>query len=276
VNFTRRDTLILAAAASALSLCGVATANAAEGDMVDVNKLMAPAGDLADHVRGSDTAPVTVIEYLSPTCPHCAAFANDVEPAFVDAYVNTGKVKFISRPFVRNVLDAAVFMLAEAAGPTNYHNVIATYFRTQTEWATSEKPRDAILEIAKQLGFTQESFDAALTNQALFTGMEAVREQALNEFGLAGTPTFYVNGKTLSGDKTLEQLAAEIDPLVPADFVPSTDNATPAAVPPETPMPVETAPGTVPATPPAPAETVTPVAPAAPPAPAAPAAPAAQ
>ena len=221
MKFNRRDTLMLAAAASALSLCGVAAANAAEGDMVDVEKLMAPAGDLADHVQGSDTAPVTVIEYASPTCPHCAAFSNDVLPAFTEAYVDTGKVKLIVRPFVRNVLDAAVFMLAEAAGPTNYHNVLATYFKTQNTWAASQTPRDAILEIAKQLGFTQETFDAALTNQELFTGMEALREQALDEFGLAGTPTFYVNGKTLTGDKTLEQLAAEIDPLIPADFVPT-------------------------------------------------------
>jgi protein-disulfide isomerase len=234
VKFTRRDTLILAAAASALSLCGVAAASAAEGDMVDTAKLMAPAGGLVDHVEGSETAPVTVIEYASPTCPHCAAFSNNVLPAFIEAYVDTGKVKLIVRPFVRNVLDAAVFMLAEAAGPTNYHNVLSTFFKTQNTWATATAPRDAILDIAKQLGFTQETFDAALTNQELFTGMEAVREQALNEFGLTGTPTFYVNGKTLTGDKTLEQLAAEIDPLIPADFVasepaPAADAMAPAA-----------------------------------------------
>jgi protein-disulfide isomerase len=263
VNFTRRDTLILAAAASALSLCGVATASAAEGDMVDIAKLMAPAGDVADHVQGSETAPVTVIEYASPTCPHCAAFSNDVLPAFIEAYVNTGKVKLITRPFVRNVLDAAVFMLAEASGPTNYHNVLSTYFKTQNTWATSQTPRDAILEIAKQLGFTQETFDAALTNQALFTGMEALREQALSEFGLSGTPTFYVNGKTLTGDKTLEQLAAEIDPLIPADFVATDAAAAPAAA-----APAAVAPGATDAMAPAadamaPAEpAATPVAPA--------------
>lgn len=230
MKFTRRDTLILAAAASALSLCGVATANAAEGDTVDVAKLMAPAGNYVDHVLGSDTAPVTVIEYASPTCPHCAAFSNDVLPAFIAAYVDTGKVKFITRPFVRNVLDAAVFMLAEAAGPTNYHNVVSTFFKTQTTWASSQTPRDAILEIAKQLGFTQETFDAALTNQDLFKGMEAVREQALNDFKLAGTPTFYVNGKTISGEQSVETLGAIIDPLLPADFVPTA--AAPAAAAP--------------------------------------------
>ncbi len=228
MKITRRDTLVLGAAASVLSLCGVAGAHAAEGDMVDVAALMAPAGGYTDHVLGSPDAPVTVIEYASPTCPHCADFSNNVEPAFIEAYVDTGKVRFILRPFLRNALDAAVFLLAEAAGPTNYHNVISTFFRTQTEWATSQTPRDALFTVASQLGFTQETFEAALTNQAPYTGMEALREQALNDFGLAGTPTFYVNGKTLTGDKTLEQLAAEIDPLVPADFVPTTGAATPA------------------------------------------------
>ncbi|HWV20615.1 MAG TPA: DsbA family protein [Devosia sp.] len=239
MKFNRRETLILAAAASALSLCGLSGAQAAEGDVVDQAKLLAPAGGIADKVQGNPDAPVTVIEYASPTCPHCATFHNTVYEPFKAAYIDTGKVKFILRPFVRNVLDAAIFMLAEAAGETNYHNVISTYFKTQGEWGVSETPRDAIYTIATQLGFTKESFDAALTNQDLFTGMEAMREQALNEFGLQGTPTFYVNGKTLSGDKTLEQLAAEIDPLVPADFVapagaaaapaPATDAMAPAA-----------------------------------------------
>lgn len=228
MNFNRRETLILAAAASALSLTGLSAAQAAEGDVVDQAKLLAPAGGIADQVLGSADAPVTVIEYASPTCPHCATFHNNVYEPFKAAYVDTGKVKFILRPFVRNVLDAAIFMLADAAGPENYHNIVSTYFRTQSEWGVSDMPRDAIYNIATQLGFTQESFDAALTNQSLFTGMETMREQALNEFGLTGTPTFYVNGKTLSGDKTLEQLAAEIDPLVPADFKPTTAEAAPA------------------------------------------------
>ena len=220
MNLTRRETLTLAAVATAAGVAGLPSfALAAEGDVIDLGKLMNVA--IPDKVLGDPAAKVTVIEYASPTCPHCAAFSNDVLPAFTEAYVDTGKVKLIVRPFVRNVLDAAVFMLAEAAGPTNYHNVLSTYFKTQATWAASQTPRDAILEIAKQLGFTQETFDAALTNQELFTGMEALREQALDEFGLAGTPTFYVNGKTLTGDKTLEQLAAEIDPLIPADFVPT-------------------------------------------------------
>lgn len=219
MKFNRRETILLAAAASALGLAGVSSAQGAEGDMIDTAALMAPAGGLEDKVEGDANAPVTVIEYASPTCPHCATFHNTVYEPFKAAYIDTGKVKFIVRPFARNPIDAAIFLLAEAAGPEEYHNVIATYFRTQGEWGVSDKPRDALLAVAMQLGFTQETFDAALTNQEMYTAVEAQRTQAVDEFGLSGTPTFYVNGKTLSGGKTLEQLAAEIDPLVPADFV---------------------------------------------------------
>jgi protein-disulfide isomerase len=228
VKFNRRET-ILPAAGSVLGLAGVGSVQAAEGDMVDTAALMAPAGGLEDKIEGSADAPVTVIEYASPTCPHCASFHNTVYEPFKEQYIDTGKVRFIVRPFARNPIDAAIFLLAEAAGPESYHNVIATYFRTQGEWGVSDRPRDALLAVAQQLGFTQESFDAALTNQEMYTAIEAQREQALDEFGLTGTPTFYVNGKTLSGGKTLKQLAAEIDPLVPADFVASAPSEAPAA-----------------------------------------------
>lgn len=227
MKLTRRDTLILAASAALASPLGLGTAAAQEGTTKDVAALANVA--LPDKVLGAENAPVTVIEYASPTCPHCANFSNVVYPQFKVEYVDTGKVKFVIRPFVRNVLDAVVFMLAEAAGEPQYHMVIETFFRTQNQWAASDKPRDAILAIAKQLGFTDQSFDAALTNQDLFTKMEAMREQALNEFKLEGTPTFYINGKQLTGDKTLDELKAEIDPLVPADFKPSQPAAGSAA-----------------------------------------------
>jgi len=176
--------------------------------------LMNPAGGYQDRPIGGANARVTVIEYASPTCPHCAAFHINVYPEFKARYIDTGRVKFILRPFVRNVLDHAVFMLAEAAGPGAYYDVIDTFMKTQNQWMMSDRPRDAIMQIALQLGFTKESFEAALTNQELFARMEEVREQALDDFNLTGTPTFFINGKALSGDQTLQQLATEIDPLL--------------------------------------------------------------
>lgn len=213
MTLTRRNALILTAGATASGLTGFTPAFAADGDMHDVEKLMQPNG-VPDRPIGNPDAAVTVIEYAAPTCPHCAAFHINVYPAFKEQYVETDKVRFILRPFVSNVLDAVVFMLAETADDEAYYSIVNTFMNTQAQWARSDKPRDALMAIALQLGFTEESFEAALTNQELFAGMEALREQALNEFDLSGTPTFYVNGKQLSGGRSLEQLAAEIDPLL--------------------------------------------------------------
>jgi protein-disulfide isomerase len=212
LTITRRDALILAASASIASLYGLGAANAQEGTVHDRERLANVA--LPDRVLGDPDAPVTVIEYASPTCQFCATFHNNVYPQFKAEYVDTGRVQYVLRPFVRNVLDAVVFMLAEAAGDEQYYSVIETYFRTHNQWISSETPRDALLAIALQLGFTEQSFEAALTNQELFAAMETMREQALEEFKLEGTPTFYVNGKQLTGDKTFEQLSAEIEPLL--------------------------------------------------------------
>ena len=175
--------------------------------------LLNPDG-VKDRPIGAKNAKVIVIEYSSPTCPHCAAFALDVYPAFKKKYIDTGKITYILRPFVRNVLDAVVFMLADAAAPKDYVNVIETYFKTMNTWATSSKPRDEIEKIALQLGFTKNSFEAALTNQTLFDGLDKLRTQALDKFDVTGTPTFFINDKKYAGEHSLEQFSAAIDPLL--------------------------------------------------------------
>lgn len=238
MKLTRRQTLTLAAAATFAGAAGLPSfAFAAEGDQIDQVKLMAPSA-IGDKVSGNADAKVTVIEYASPTCPHCAAFSNDVLPAFEEKYVATGQVKFIIRPFARNTLDAAIFMLAEAAakaangtgtvttatttGPVvwsqaavdAYENVLTAFYRTQDSWGVSETPLDAVKAVAFQLGFTEDSFNAALTDQDFFTAVQTMRDQAVNEFGLEGTPTFYINGKQLTGEKSLDDLSAAIDPLL--------------------------------------------------------------
>lgn len=204
-----------AAGSSVAALFGSSAALAQE--QFDVAKLMAPAGGVKDHPLGDVNSKVTLIEYLSPTCPHCKAFLDNTYPALKTEYIDTNKIQFIPRPFVRNVLDAVVFMLAEAAGEAKYHDVVDTFFKTQNDWAISQTPADAMFAIAQQLGFTKETYDAALTNQTLFKGLEAVRDQASNDFKLTGTPTFYLNGKMLAaGEITIEELKAQIDPLLAA------------------------------------------------------------
>jgi protein-disulfide isomerase len=237
VNITRRDTLLMAAAASmSAAITGVARAD--DSVTIDPLKLMAPAGDVPDRVFGKKDAKVTMIEYLSPTCPHCAAFDQTVFPQLRTKYVDSGKIAYIPRPFMRNVLDAVVFMLAESAAASaapatgsapaagapaspasdaaneKYFLVLDTYFKTQDQWVVSNTPKDAMQQIALQLGFTKDSFDKALTNQTLFNALEKVRDQAVNDFKVSGTPTFFINGKQLVGEQTLDQISAVIDPLL--------------------------------------------------------------
>ncbi|MCB9993311.1 MAG: DsbA family protein [Hyphomicrobiaceae bacterium] len=214
MKLTRRTALSLASGLAAASALGLRPAFAAEGDTYEMLKLLAPAGDWTDKWLGAADAPVTIIEYASSTCPHCARFHEEVYPELKAQYIDTGKARFSLRPFLLNVLDAAVFMLAVQAEGDKYYDVLDAYFPTQTAWVTSDNPRDAILQIAEQLGYNEESFNAALSNQALFEGMDKLRQQGTDEFGITGTPTFYVNGKQFVGETPIETLAAEIDPLV--------------------------------------------------------------
>ncbi|RDE10605.1 DsbA family protein [Pelagibacterium lacus] len=193
-------------------------APAAEGDveLYDGSAIEPINGDainnppLPDRPMGGVDATVTVVEYVSPTCPHCAQFHMTVLPQIKETYIDTGKIRFIARPFRRNVLDLAVFMVAEAAGE-QYNEVLSTYLQTQNVWAASENPRQAIFEVAQQFGFTQERFEDVLTDEDLLAAIEATREQALNSFGLQGTPTFYINGRRFEGNYTYEALSAEIE-----------------------------------------------------------------
>ncbi|HTJ58594.1 MAG TPA: DsbA family protein [Devosiaceae bacterium] len=211
---SRRQTLILAAAASAASVAGLGTARADDPVVtIDPAKLMAPAG-LPDHVLGNKASKVTVIEYGSATCPHCGRFHHDVYPLLKSKYIDNGKIQFIFRPFALNVFDVVVFMLAEIAGPDHFYNVIDTFYDNQDKWVSSDKPKDAIEAIALQLGFTADSFNQALTNQEIPKEIQAARDQAVNDFQVSGTPTFFINGKQFVGEQTIDQLTAAIDPLL--------------------------------------------------------------
>lgn len=165
---------------------------------------------LPDRPIGGVNATVTLIEYVSPTCPFCANFHTTVLPRLKEEYIDTGRIRFIARPFRRNVLDLAVFMVAEASGE-QYNEVLGAYMETQGVWAASDNPRQAIFEIAQQYGFTQERFEEALTDEDLLAAIEETREQALNQFGLQGTPAFYVNGQRFEGTPNYEGLSAEIE-----------------------------------------------------------------
>ena len=171
---------------------------------------LADAGPDGDFMIGSDKAPVTIIEYASMTCPHCAHFSETTFPELQKRYIDTGKVRFTLRPFPLDALAAAGFMLARCGGKDKYMPMVEALFAKQPEWLVKE-PLPPLKEIAKQFGIGESEFNECLANQKLLDGIQAVRDHAAQKLGVNSTPTFFVNGKKLVGDVSIDQLAKEID-----------------------------------------------------------------
>jgi len=186
----------------------------AKADTSDVDQAeLAKAGPDGDIVLGSDKAPVTIVEYASMTCPHCAHFSTTTFPELQKRYVDTGKVRFIFREFPLDPLAAAGFMLARCAGSDKFMPIIETLFAKQAEWMV-QQPIEPLRTIAKQFGFTEQSFDQCLANQKVLDGIQDVRDRAASKLGVNSTPTFFVNGKRLVGDQSIDALAKAIAPYL--------------------------------------------------------------
>lgn len=192
----------------------------ADGD-VDMAEAVKP-GALPDMTLGEANAPVTIVEYMSTTCPHCATFHNNTFDAIKTKYVDSGKVRFILREFPFDPRAAAAFMLArckpanpaELSDASQYFPMISMLMKQQETWAAAQDGREALLQMSKLAGFTQESFQACLTNQKLLDDVNAVRERGAKEFGVNSTPSFLINGKRYSGDMSVDTMSALIDSML--------------------------------------------------------------
>jgi len=181
---------------------------------VSVADLMKPT-DLSDISLGKADAKVTVVEYGSMTCGHCANFATKVFPDLKTKYIDSGKVRFIFREFPLDNLAAAASMLARCAGGDKTFPMIETLYEKQGDWAfTSGNPVPKLFDIAKQAGFTQESFDKCLTDQKLLDQITGQRSRANEAFGVSATPTFFVNGKRLQETPTVAAFEKVIEPML--------------------------------------------------------------
>ena len=198
-------TLVIAAAAIGLATAcgGKSSTTAAEGDM-----------DL-----GNPNAPVTLIEYASATCSHCARFDRDVFPTLKARYIDTGKIHYIFREFLTPPVPvaAAAFVLARCAGKDKYFQVVEAVFRSQDEMFATQDSRTPLLRIAKSMGMTEDKFNACLSDSAALDGVQKRMDRGVTEDKIEGTPTFLVNGKQVAtGETTLDVLAKAIDTAAPA------------------------------------------------------------
>jgi protein-disulfide isomerase len=162
---------------------------------------------------GPADAPVTIVEYASMTCPHCAHFHETTYPELKKRYIDTGKVRFIFREFPLDPLAAGASMLARCAGKDKYFPLIETLFQQQRQWAV-EKPIPPLMAIVKQAGFTEQSFNACLSDQKMLDALNAERGRAADKFGVNSTPTLFINGKVQKGGATIEELVKIIEPML--------------------------------------------------------------
>lgn len=207
---TRRDAVILGAGAIGAGLLGLRPSFAQNVAAAD----LATPGPLGDAWLGPATAKVTIIEYASLTCSHCAHFHETTYPELKKRYVDTGLVRFTLREFPLDPLATAGFMLARADGSAKYYPITDLLFETQASWAFVSKPLDALRQAMRQAGFSQEKFDATLRDQALYDAVNAVKNRASDTFKVDSTPTFFVNGQRVPGAVTIDEFEKIIKPIL--------------------------------------------------------------
>lgn len=169
---------------------------------------------LTDMVLGRPDAPVTVIEYASMTCPHCAEFHQESLPGLKSEYIDTGKVRFIYRDFPLDGWALRAAMIARCAGPDRFFAFADVIYRQQKMWTKPPDPLKGLEQLARLGGMSSEQVKACLENKPVETYVIESRMQGEREFKVSGTPTLVVNGKVHRGVETLAKLKEIIDPLL--------------------------------------------------------------
>lgn len=183
---------------------------------VDVAELMAP-GPLPEHSIGKATAPVTIVEYSSMTCTHCAQFYGEIFEPLKKKYIDTGQVRFIMREFPLDPVASMAFALPRCQPEDKYDTVIKALFAKQKDWSfpkDEKKSKKAMFKVVKPLGFTQKTFDACIADPKLNQAFTEIRNKGKDKFFVKGVPAFYVNGVKMQGEKTLEGFDKTLEPLL--------------------------------------------------------------
>lgn len=191
--------------------------NAASAPSAPANSQAALQIRPTDMVIGNPDAKVTIIEYASLTCPHCAAFHANTLPVLKERYIDTGKAKLAFRDFPLDGLALRAAMVSHCAGGERYFGMLGTLFARQMQWATAQDPLLAIAGIARQAGMSEESFKACIADKAVEKTVLDSALEADKTLGVNSTPTIFINGQKFAGALTIEQMAQVIDPLVGAN-----------------------------------------------------------
>jgi len=170
---------------------------------------------LPDMAIGSENAPITITEYSSMSCPHCAAFGQNVFPMLRSKYIDTGKVRFVFREFPLDIKAAAASILARCIGKGDSEKYLAAVemlFKLQDQLMAQTKA--TLLYVGRQHGMSEEDVKTCEEDKAQFDKLNADQQYAVREVKIAATPTFFVNDMRLQGSMSFEELEERIKPLL--------------------------------------------------------------
>ena len=170
---------------------------------------------LPDIAIGSEKAPITITEYSSMTCPHCAAFGQNVFPMMRSKYIDTGKIRFVFREFPLDIKAAAASILARCIGQGDsekYLGAVELLFKLQDRLMTETK--DTLLYVGSQHGMSEQDVKTCEEDQAQFDKLNADQQYAVRELKVTATPTFFINGVRFQGSMSFEELEERIKPLL--------------------------------------------------------------
>jgi protein-disulfide isomerase len=185
----------------ALTLAGAFPAAAQAPNPVDAGALVLTE---QDRVLGKSDAPITIVEYASLSCPHCAHFATEILPKLKEKWIDTGKARLILRDFPLDEPALRAEMVARCVPPERFYPLVETLFETQEKWVVAKDWRAALERIARLGGIGKKEFDACFTDKALEDRVTQSRLTAGQLLGVNSTPTFFINGKKFDGTPTFE------------------------------------------------------------------------
>lgn len=169
-----------------------------------------------DIIKGDPNAPVTVIEYASMTCGFCARFHNEIYPEIEERYVDTGKVKFVFRPFPLDPVAARASMLIKCVGPERSEAMIDLLFTSQNTWARQGNPDANLITLASQAALSQADVEACYGDEEHLAWLDRSYQEGAETLNVDSTPTFFINGERVSGVPRIDEFSALIEEALPA------------------------------------------------------------
>jgi protein-disulfide isomerase len=209
LNLRRRIVCALILACTASAFPGAAMAQSA------IAAAVAKPVSLPDIAIGPENAPITITEFSSMTCPHCAAFGQNVFPMLRTKYIDTGKVRFVFREFPLDIKAAAASILARCIGkgdPEKYLGAVETMFKLQERLVA--QTRDTLIYVGRQNGMSEQDVADCEQDQAQFDRLTSDQKYAVEELKVTSTPTFYINGVKFQGAMPFEELEERLKPLL--------------------------------------------------------------